>query len=306
MKKIPFETKEQWLQERLKVVTSTETPALFDMNPYVTLPELWHQKKNKEVVLLENNDRMFWGDVLEPAIAGGVGKKQNWAVAPFKIFGVMEDLKAGSSFDFVCDTPDGTGLLEIKNVDYLQIRDKWIIEDGEVIEAPSHIELQVQHQIMVTGFPFCWIAALEGGNKVHLLKRTPHPGIISAIENKIKKFWESIENNIQPAWKFERDASLIAKLHNHAEPGRIMDVTPERLDELALEYKAASEAETQAKKKKESAKAEMLTLIGENEKVLGENYTISAGVVGESEVSYTRKPFRNFRLHWKKQKENKK
>lgn len=296
-----FETKEDWLKLRLGVITSTEVSALFGMNPYTTKFELYHQKKNEETVILEDNDRMKWGRRLEQPIAEGVAEDQGWTVEAFKDFGVMEDLRAGSSFDYKITAPEA-GLLEIKNVDFIQIKNKWIIEDGLVIEAPAHIELQVQHQLMVTGLSVCYIAALEGGNKVHLIKRTPQPQIIQAIKDKITKFWQDVEQGNEPKPNWERDADFIAKLNNFAEPGKVMDVTPARLDELALEYGEVSKQASEMEKKKKALKAEMLTLIGESEKVIGENYTISAGVVGETEVSFTRKAYRNFRVYRKGEK----
>lgn len=304
-----FETKDEWLNMRLSVITSTEVSCLFDMSPYSTIFELWHQKKNQEIIILEDNDRMKWGRRMETPIAEGVGEDNGWLVYPFKDFGVHDEIKAGSSFDYMVAVPNEKGdsmiegLLEIKNVDWLQIKNKWIIEDGQVIEAPAHIELQVQHQLMITGYPFCYIAALEGGNKVHLLKRTPQPQIIDAIKTKVIKFWNTIEHNIEPKPNFERDADFLAKLHGFAEPGKIMDVTEPRIDQLAQEYKEASEVIKNAEIKKKAAKAELLTLIGESEKVLGEKYTISCGVTGPSRIeAFERKGFRNFRINFKKEK----
>lgn len=297
-----FENKEAWLKLRLSVITSTEVSALFNLNPYITLFELAHQKKDQQIVMLEDNERMFWGETLEPAIAEGVAKKNGWTAAPFKTFCTDDEIRAGSSFDFVVDTPEGQGILEIKNVDWLQIRDKWEFENGVITEAPAHIEMQVQHQLMITGMPFAYIAALEGGNKIHLLKRTPQPGIIKAIRTKINKFWHDLDAGAMPEPDFQKDAAFIAELYGFAEPGKVMDVPSERIDQLAIEYREASEIIKDATKRKDAAKAELLTLIGESEKVLGGDYTISAGMVAGGEVSYVREPYRNFRINFKKEK----
>ncbi len=309
MKIHKYETKEQWLQMRTEVITSTEISALFNFNPYLTKFELWHQKKNKEIVLLEDDERMRWGNRLENPIAEGVAEDHSWMVHPFKDFATHDEIRAGSSFDYLVAIPneDNTdtieGLLEIKNVDWLQVRDKWLIENGEVIEAPPHIEIQVQHQMMITGHQFCYIAALQGGNKVHLLRRTPNQSIIDSIKTKIIKFWNSIDNGIEPSPNWEKDADFLARLHGHAEPGKIMNVTESRMDELAKEYKEISEVAKKAEDKKKAIKAEMLVLMGDSEKALGENYTVSAGVTGPSWVeAYERKGFRNFRIHFKKEK----
>lgn len=309
MKLHSYETKEQWLKMRTEVITSTEVSALFNFNPYITKFELWHQKKNKEIVLLEDDERMRWGNRLEAPIAEGVAEDQGWMVHPFKDFATHDEIRAGSSFDYLIAVPNGNntdtieGLLEIKNVDWLQVRDKWLIEDGEVIEAPPHIEIQVQHQMMITGHPFCYIAALQGGNKVHLIRRTPNKSIIDSIKTKVIRFWNSIDNGIEPSPDWERDADFISKLHSYAEPGKTMDAKDKEIDELANEYKALREKEKAAGDAKKAVKAKILTLIGDNEKVFGENYTISARMLSPSWIeAYERAGKRDFRMYFKKEK----
>ena len=302
-----IEDKEQWLKLRLQDITSTEVSALFGLNPYSTEFELWHRKKNQEVVAFEENERMRWGNRLEKAIAEGIADEHGWMVHPFKEYARRPDLRAGSSFDYMVAVPNEAGdapiegLLEIKNVDGLQFKNKWIVEDGKVIEAPPHIELQVQHQMMITGHPFAYIGALVGGNSLTLIKRTPDDTIIEAIKEKIAIFWDSIDKNIEPSPDFIRDAEFISKIYNYAEPGKTADSTPE-IEDLVAKYKQASDIEKQATKEKKAAKAQILSIISDAEKVKGETFSISAGVVGPAEVSFTREAFRSFRVYFKKGK----
>ena len=61
LKEIPITNKQDWLENRLLDVTSTEVSALFNVNPYQTEFDLYHQKKDKVVVNIEDNERMAWG-----------------------------------------------------------------------------------------------------------------------------------------------------------------------------------------------------------------------------------------------------
>jgi len=309
-----------WLQLRLQDVTSTEVSCLFGMNPYQTHFEMWHRKKAQEIVSIEENERMKWGNRLESTIAYGIGEDEGWNVIPFKDYGRDPELRAGSSFDFkIADVTvgDGTsdfpdvvsveGLLEIKNVDALQLKEKWIIEDGDVVEAPPHIEIQVQHQLMLTGLPVAYIGALVGGNSVKLLKRRPQKEIIEKIKKKIQNFWWTIENNEPPKPDFVQDADFIINLYQDAEPGKVMDADgDEILESLVNQYKDAADQEKIFEKLKKGTKAQILELIGNHEKVTADGYTISAGVVGPAEVAYTREGYRNFRVYKKKPKGDKK
>jgi len=309
MKIHKFKTKDQWLNLRLQDVTSTEVSALFGLSPYMTEFELWHRKKNKEIVILEDNERMTWGTRLEQAIAEGIADDNSWLVHPFKDYARHDTIRAGSSFDYMVAIPNEAGdsmiegLLEIKNVDSLQFRNKWIIEDGKVIEAPPHIELQCQHQLMITGYPFLYLGALVGGNSVTIIKRTPDEKIISAMKSKIIKFWNSIEHNIEPSPDFIKDAEYISEIYGYAEPGKVIDGTDE-IEKLVVKYTEAAAMAKASDQIKMAAKAELLTKIGDAEKVYSDKYTISAGVTGPVQMNYERKGFRNFRVYLKKEKPN--
>lgn len=302
-------SEDHWLSLRIDDVTSTESSALFAMNPYITEFELWHRKKNKEIVKLESNERMKWGNRLESAIGHGIAEDQGWNIMPFKDYGRLPDKRAGSSFDFrIFDHESNQeGLLEIKNVDALQIKEKWIVEDGEVVEAPPHIEIQVQHQLWMTGCPVAYIGALVGGNSVKLLKRRPQPHIMQKIEKKIFQFWASIAANDPPKPDYERDAEFVASLHNHAEPGSVMDGNENSvLEGLVLKYKLFADQEKDATKGKKATKAQILEIIGDHERVVADTYSISAGLRGPVDIeAHTRAGFRDFRVFKKKPKGDK-
>lgn len=289
-------SKEHWLELRTNDVTSTEASSLFNLSPYMTAFELWHRKKDKHIITIEENERMRWGNRLEDAIARGVAEDEGWSVEPMKHYMRDPKLKMGSSFDYFIGSD---GILEIKNVDSLAYRDGWSVDDDGNIEAPPHIELQVQHQLAVSARKFAYIAALVGGNRVALIKREPDDEIINQIKNKVATFWDSILKNKEPSPDFEKDADFLKQIYNYAEPNKIIDAD-KLIDSLAQKYKVLSDDIKKMQKEVDATKAELLTLIGDAEKVKGEQFTISAGMVSESQVSFTRKPYRNFRISWKK------
>lgn len=299
--RISYETEEQWLKLRLNDITSTEVSALFDLNPYMVKPELWHHKKSKELRGFTETERMRWGNILEPVIAKAIAEENNFKIEPMKLYFRDEKYRMGSSFDFEITAPVNA-ILEIKNVDRLIFKDQWVVENKKIVEAPPHIELQVQHQLAVSQKSLAYIGVLVGGNEFYLLERGRNENIIEKIKMECVKFWNSITDDQPPAWKFDRDAKFISKLYNYAEPGKVVDSDDTQLAELVREYGIYSEQEKKAGKLKESVKAEILTKIGDAEKVLGERFTISCGVVGETEVSYTRKPYRRFNIYFKKEK----
>lgn len=304
-------TEEEWLNLRTKDITSSECAALFGCSPYLTAFELWHRKKEGKVVSAEWNQPMIWGTRLQDAIAEGVAKDNGWTVR--KMTEYMRDpaLRMGSSFDFeingniveerIIGGSWGTnGILEIKNVYGMIFKDQWLENDDGSLEAPPHIEIQVQHQLAVSGRAFAIIAALVDGNKVVLIKRTPDQEIINAIKFKVLEFWDSIDKNTPPPPNFQEDSGFISKLYGFAEPGKVLSAHGDaEIESLAAEHKKFLEMENVAKAGKEAMKAKLLMKIGDAEKVVANGFSITAGMVGPTLIeAYERSGFRAFRINW--------
>lgn len=302
------ESQEHWLSLRTMDITSTEVASLFGLSPYATYFETWHRKKDATIIKLEENERMRWGSRLQNAIAQGIAEDMEWEIRLMDEYIRDSALRIGASFDFSIEqftNPEVTdrGLLEIKNVDALIFRDGWSFDEDGDLEAPPHIELQVQHQLMLTGRPVCYIGALVGGNKVELIERRPDAAIASSIKEKVQEFWTSIEENRPPTPDFIRDAEFISQIYNYAEPNKVLDARNDSdLALWAMEYRRLGDEIKAMDAERDGYKARILTHMQDAEKVLGEDFTISAGVVAEAEIHYKRKPYRAFRCAWKKTK----
>lgn len=287
-----------WLELRKNDITSTEVSALFGISPYMTAFELWHRKHGKIEVDFKVNERMVWGTRLQDSIAAGIAQDQKWSIRKMTEYVRDPELMAGASFDFAVESD---GILEVKNVDSLAFKDGWLV-DGDDVQAPPHIEIQVQQQLMLSGRKWATIGALIGGNRVVLIKREPDLKVIEAIGNRIREFWVSVREGHEPKPDFGRDSDFISRLYSFSEPGSVFNAD-ERVSKLAFAYKQAGAEEKAAKEKKDAAKAEILTLVGNAEKVLGETFTISASMTGPALIpAYERKGYRNFKISWKKEK----
>lgn len=290
---------QEWLALRTKDITSTDVAALFGISPYLTEFELFHRKKSGMAGDFQLNDRMLWGLRLQNAIAVGIALDHNLTVAPMTNYMRIPELRIGSSFDYF---EGENGILEVKNVDSLTYKDGWIVE-GDNVEAPAHIELQVQHQMFVSGRTQAAIGALVGGNRVIIIRRKADRNVFNAIQAKVKAFWESIDANQPPEPNFKEDADFISRLNGYAEPGKVVDALGDaKLSGLVRDYKEWGSKAESVKAEKEGIKAQILTLIGDAEKVKGDGWTISAGVRPPTLIeAYERKAFRDFRINLKKE-----
>lgn len=273
-----------WLAMRQEDVTSTESAALFGMSPYVTKFELWHRKKSGQAPAFQSNERMQWGNRLESAIAHGIAEDMGWKISPLKEYFRLTGERIGSSFDFIITSlPDGPAHLEIKNVDYLAFRDGWIEHDDGSIEAPEHIEMQVQHQMMVSGFKRSYIGAFIAGNRGVVIERERDEQVIAAMRAAIAEFWRTVDAGEEPPPVMPEDAAAVIALNQYAKPGKILDASgDEKIATLVANYKTFAAKESEFEELKQVTKAELFAAIGDAEKVLLPGFSVSASLQAET------------------------
>lgn len=195
---IQFTTEEAWLKEREKDLTSSDIPVLFGCG-YMTIEELKGEKKSGIRTPFESNERMDWGIALQDGIAHEFARQNQWTIRKKTEYIRIPKLRIGSSFDFgiTLDNKEPlieyleSALLEIKNVDTFEYRSKWLTS-GFDIEATPYIELQVQHQMLVSGLKVAYIGALIGGNKGILLRREADKKVQDEILRRSEKFWKEV------------------------------------------------------------------------------------------------------------------
>lgn len=309
---IPYTTEAAWLEARKQDVTSTESAALFGMSPYLTHFELWHAKKSGQAREFKTNDRMRWGNRLEAAIAHGIAEEQGWQIRPMKEYMRDPDARMGSSFDFVITSLGEPVHLEIKNVDYLAFRDGWIEHDDGSIEAPEHIEMQVQHQMAVSGFKRAYIGAFVAGNRGVVIERERDEAVVAAIRARVAEFWASVDAGQEPAPVMPGDAEAVIRLNQYAQPCKILDAGDDaEIAALVQEYKHATKQAADWEEDKQVCKAKLFAAIGDAEKVLLPGWTISAAIQAETPPTLItagmvgttyggRKGFRNLRVNPRK------
>jgi len=332
---ITHATEAAWLEDRKTVITSTEAAALFGVGVYVKTPfELYQLKAGLiEPEAFEGNERTRWGTRLEAPIAYGVAEDLGLIVEPYKCFIKMPEFRIAASFDFIVIgiTEDfdgdnearrmfrehGKGLLEIKNVDGLQFKRAWAV-DGEHIEAPVHIEAQVQWQLELADLNWSILAPLVGGNTPMPVIRTRDLSFGEAIRTKATEFWQRVHAGAAPAPDFTKDGATIAKVFREND-GTTADLSGNaRLAELARTYKKASADAKAASEIKDAAKAEILTIVQAAKSVIYDGGKISAGTnkasfrcyhrdayekltitltpIAGCDVEATVQPFRNLRV----------
>lgn len=301
MTAIPIQSDEHWHALRALNVGGTQVPALFGVHEHgLTKFQLWHQIKTPEPFTPRKpTERMIWGNLLQPAIGKGVAELTGWTIRSVRRYhSLLPELGLGGSLDFeIVSHERGPGVLETKAVDWL------VAKQWENNEPPLAHMLQLQTYLACTGRNWGCIAVLVGGNDLRLFVIERREVTIDLIKNAVAEFWQSIADNKPPPPDFARDGATLARLYSAVEAGKVVDLTGNnRLPELIAGYQIAGRAEKENAALKAAAKAEILTLIGDAEKVICGTATISAKTVAGTHVAYERSSFRDFRIHEKKAK----
>ncbi|MEE8309451.1 MAG: YqaJ viral recombinase family protein [Hyphomicrobium sp.] len=283
------------VSERKHWLGASESAALFDLSPYTTRFELWHQKVgNIPSPDLSTDERVNAGQFMEPSIAAWAAHKWNWPILNIKPYRQHPSVqRMGCSLDF--ETVDGLEPVEIKNVDNLIFRDgDWQYEDDTILDAPAHHLIQVQHQLACAPKQpeRGWLVVCVGGNKLYRMEVPRHHGFIDNLEREVDTFWATVAANDAPDPNFDIDADAINLLY-HGTGIEFADLrNNDRARDLAALYLEGLAIEKGGKAHKAAAMAELKTMMNDARGALiDDGYKISAAHL--KECTSVRKP------HWR-------
>lgn len=188
----------RWLQLRRSGVGASESAGLLNESPWLSAAEVYATKVVPDYngdPELEDAEHIFWGNRLEPAIVLGY---QDRTGRPVEHQGLL--LRSRECPEALCTldalTTDGRPgapwPLEIKNIG-VQKAAEW--EQG----PPRHYQLQLQHQMLVTGAPRATAAALIGGQRLVWCDVERDEIEIRRIRRVLRIFWtECVEAGVCP------------------------------------------------------------------------------------------------------------
>lgn len=177
-----------WLAERRTCIGASDSPSILGEG-YTSALDIWCHKTGLIPDDTETTDSLEIGLALQPAIAEIARHKTGLQIdeANFEVVRHPEYPWLGASLDGVALCPvRGPGVAELKNVGSYNAAD-WKEPGG-----PLAFQIQVQHQLMVTGYDWGLLFALIGGNKPvwHIVTR--NEPFIGALKNTLTEFWARV------------------------------------------------------------------------------------------------------------------
>lgn len=193
-KNMPRET---WLDVRRKGIGSSDAAAAVGLNPYQSQLELWMHKTGKGNLLpvIDPNDEtspMYWGTLLEPIVAAHYSKRTGNRVRRVNaVLGHPDVPWMLANIDReVVGAPD-VQILECKTAG---INGAKLWKDG----VPEYIQLQVMHQLAVTGKQAADVAVLICGQELQVHRIERDEAMISQLIALEAQLWELVTSEQQP------------------------------------------------------------------------------------------------------------
>ena len=275
----------EWLALRQRYVGASEVAALFHAQPDYALGHLalWMVKAGRMEPPKVDTPRTRAGLALEDAITALAADQEGWTIAP----GVYASHACGlgATLDRIITAPgandegmSGPGCLELKVVDWLQHRRGWT--GGE---PPLHILLQLQAQLLCTGYSWGAVAALVGGNEVHVYRYTARPRLHADMVRRVSGFWQSIEAGRTPNADDSDSAWKALAAANPDLSDDVQDLADDaEANALALEWLRQQAARKAAEKAEAAAKHALVQRLGSAGRAQGDGWRLTISDVPET------------------------
>ncbi|MER7053400.1 lambda-exonuclease family protein [Streptomyces sp. NPDC000351] len=204
---------EQWHAVRATGIGGSDIASICGLNPWTSPLEIWFKKVGQAVP--RRNDEALseaaeMGHELEPIVARRFTKQTGLpAISNPGTLRLPDVPWALVNLDRATIENGQVGVLELKT------RSSYALNDW-LEETPVDVQVQVQWQLMVTGWSFGYAAALIGGQRtiVHRIERDED--LIDDLLDIAAEFWGWVTTGTQPPLDGSAATSqLLDRLHAH-------------------------------------------------------------------------------------------
>ena len=191
--------REDWLAVRKQGIGSSDAAAAVGLNPYKSQLELWMEKTGRDEPLpkLDPQDEespAYWGNVLEPIVAWHYSKRSGNRVRRINAVLQHPDPKLPwmlANIDREVIGADDVQILECKTAGINGAR---LWKEG----VPEYVQLQVMHQLAVTGKQAADVAVLLGGQHLEIHRIERDESMIARLIDLERLFWDYVVSDTPP------------------------------------------------------------------------------------------------------------
>ena len=217
-------SRDDWLTVRKQGIGSSDAAAAVGLNPYCSQLELWLIKKGRDANLpkvdpKDQSSPMYWGTLLESVVAAHYTMRSGHKVR--RINAVLqhptEPWMLANLDREVTGAPD-VQILECKTAGINGAR---LWREG----VPEYVQLQVMHQLAVTGKQAADVAVLIGGQDLQIHRIHRDESMIARLIELERQFWHYVETDTPPPADGSDSADLALRALYPQDRGQTLDLS---------------------------------------------------------------------------------
>ena len=222
-------SREDWLEVRKNGIGSSDAAAAVGLNPYKSQLELWMEKTGRDAGLPKpdpNDDTspMYWGTLLEVFVAAHYTKKSGNRIR--KVNAVLQHPEHAWMLANLDREVTGATDVQILECKTAGMNGAKLWRDG----VPEYVQLQVLHQLAVTGKQTADVAVLICGNEFKIYRIERDETMIARLIDLEARFWNYVESDTAPPADGSDSAATALQALYPQDDGEILDLS----DDVAM------------------------------------------------------------------------
>lgn len=220
--------REEWLAVRKQGIGSSDAAAAVGLNPYKSQLELWLEKTGRDGNLpkvdpFNEESPTYWGNILEPIVAAHYSHRTGNRVR--RVNAVLQHPDLSWMLANIDREIIGTSDVQILECKTAGINGTRLWKEG----VPEYVQLQVQHQLAVTGKTAADVAVLMGGQYLEIHRILRDDVLIDRLIQLERTFWHHVESDTSPPADGSESAELALRCLYPQDWGATLDFRQDRL-----------------------------------------------------------------------------
>ncbi len=268
-------SRDEWLDVRKRGIGSSDAAAAIGLNPYKSQLELWLEKTNRDQGLAKPNLEddcapVFWGVVLEPVVASQYQRHTGSKVR--KVNAVLQHPDMPWMLANIDREVVGNAEVQILECKTAGLNGARLWRDG----VPKYVEVQVMHQLAVTGKQAADVAVLLGGQQLEVYRIKRDDVLIKQLIELERQFWGYVETDTPPPADGSDSADRALRLLYPEDDGDVLDfVQDEAMCAAFEELKKIRQSLTDISKQEAALKQKLQQAMGASSKAVFSGGTIT-------------------------------
>ncbi|AVA37178.1 YqaJ viral recombinase family protein [Cupriavidus metallidurans] len=244
-------SREDWLAVRKTGIGGSDAAAAVGLNPYQSQLELWLEKTGRDAGLAkpdpqDTTESVYWGTLLEPIVAAAYTQQTGRRVR--KVNAVLRHptvryMLANLDREIV-GAPE-VQILECKTAGEFGAR---LWRNG----VPEYVQLQVQHQLAVTGKHAADVAVLLCGQRLEVHRIERDDALIGQLILLEARFWQYVASDTPPPADGSESADAALRCLYPQDNGQTVDFSQDRQLSAAFADLVALRAEIAGREQAEA------------------------------------------------------